>query len=460
MMLTLGEMQQAMRAVGCLNNRDDIVPTGIQTDSRLLQKGELFFCLVGEQFDGHTFVESAIENGACAIVAERPIFSLSEATKLPVPILIVPDTIKALGQAAFYARQQQSGKVVGITGTAGKTTVKELLTCVLQEKGKTAKNVLNLNNQIGLPLSMLRAEGDEAFWVMEAGISQSQDMDELGNILHPDIALVLNVGGGHTEGLGDKGVAYYKARLFNYLAEGGQAVLSADYPELVAEADKMTLSEKYFFSVQNETIPYFARHIEIISPTHSAYAVTLPSESFEVVAPIHGIVGAENVIAVATVASLLGCTSKEIQQGFAKATSPERRFHVFTKELWTVIDDSYNANPLSMERTLESARELAQGKPLILVLGEMLELGAQSHAAHIELGRCIGRSGAETLYWVGNAFEEVKEGLEGCSCTVYHLENLQKWTMNPAVLQQGGVIVFKGSRGNKLEEYVSAWLGM
>ena len=209
----------------------NIPVTAVATDSRAAVPGSLFVCIPGERVDGHDFAESAADRGACAVLAQHPLPAFAE--KRPgVPVLLVEDSVKALGQVAHAWRRTFAGKVVGLTGTAGKTTVKEVLASVLSLAGKTAKTEMNHNNQIGMPMAMLAADGGERFWVMEAGISHAGDMDELGAVMEPDLAIVLNAGTGHTEGLGREGVAWHKTRLFTHLSPAGKAMASADYPEL------------------------------------------------------------------------------------------------------------------------------------------------------------------------------------------------------------------------------------
>ncbi|MDE7065497.1 MAG: UDP-N-acetylmuramoylalanyl-D-glutamyl-2, 6-diaminopimelate--D-alanyl-D-alanine ligase, partial [Desulfovibrionaceae bacterium] len=177
--------------------------TGVARDNRDIVPGDLFVCIPGERVDGHDFAMAAVQAGAAAVLARR------ELPEVPpsVPVLRVDDTVKALGRLAAAWRMRTRAKVVGITGTAGKTTVKEVLAQVLSVQGPTERTAKNHNNQIGLPLSILNAAEDAAFWVMEAGISHAQDMEELAPVLRPDIGLVLNAGAGHTAGLGGRGVA-------------------------------------------------------------------------------------------------------------------------------------------------------------------------------------------------------------------------------------------------------------
>lgn len=434
----------------------DFRPTGAAIDSRKVQPGHIFFCLPGAQVDGHDFARQAVTAGAAALVAARNPFP-GEAS--PVPLFLVADSVKALGMAAALHRDSALAVVIGLTGTAGKTSVKEALAAVLAGKGKTAKNPLNLNNQIGLPLSMLNAAWDAAYWVMEAGISEAHDMDDLGSILRPDLALVLNAGAGHLQGLGDRGVAFHKARMLHYLANGGTALISADYPDLVREA-AVYARPTMQFSVREGATAYTARYLGPLEGGFGEYDVVTPAERAIVHAPFQGSFGAENVAAVAAVTHALGISLEDTARGLASASAPAQRF--CSKQIGgcLLIDDSYNANPLSMSRMIESASGLAlhRKEPLLLVLGEMLELGAETEAIHSRLGREMAETRPQAVIWKGGCAEAVRKGLQqaGYSGPFYPVAGEEEF---PQALKTSGFIkgvaLFKGSRGNRLETLVA-----
>ncbi|CAK7073763.1 MAG: UDP-N-acetylmuramoyl-tripeptide--D-alanyl-D-alanine ligase [Desulfovibrio sp.] len=453
-------------------------PSGAAIDSRAVTEGDLFFCLPGEKADGHDFAAAAVKKGALAVIGTRNPFAGTDA---PVPVILVEDAVKALGAVAAAHRKTTNAVVVGVTGTSGKTSVKETLFAVLSEHGDTAKNPMNLNNQIGLPLSMCNAPEDAAYWVMEAGISQPHDMDELGSILQPDVALILNAGAGHVQELGDKGVAYYKARLAAHLAHHaygpeGFTVASADYPDLVREVSahgKKTL----WFSAEDASSPYFAEYLgpvvegsasESTGPHGSEscsmgnFSLHLNGAGITVTAPFQGGYGAENVAAVGAVAHALGLAEKEITAGFAKAKLPNQRFAITHAGPYLVIDDSYNANPLSMRRMLDAAAERArsEGADLVLVLGEMGELGPESPAFHRELGKYAASLSPKAVYWKGGQVEEVAGGLREAGYTGAFAPVLDAadFAATFAVSDvKWAVVLFKGSRSNKLEELVTAF---
>jgi UDP-N-acetylmuramoyl-tripeptide--D-alanyl-D-alanine ligase len=428
---------------------------GASIDSRAVTAGQLFVCIPGKRTDGHEFAKDALGAGAAAVLAQRMPENLPEGA----PLLLVPDTVRALGQIAAYWRQQSSAKVIGVTGTAGKTTVKEILAHLLSGRGTTARNLLNQNNQIGLPLSILNTTGTEDFWVMEAGISQPQDMDELGTILRPDLAMILNAGAGHAEGLGARKVPYYKARLLKHLSRGGIGLASADYPELVRECRK-ACSTLHFFSADGRQVAYRAAYSGPTAGSSGSYRLWLDGAPLDVEAPFRGRHGAENIIAAAAAANMLGMSRADIAAGFAGVSLPAQRCAHRASGPWLIIDDSYNANPLSCRRMLEAAVETSRGSPLICVMGEMGELGEVAEKEHEQLGRFLAASLPKVVFWKGGRGEAVSRGLEREHYfgEFIPVDSPEEFCGAFASLNlSGGIILFKGSRFNRLEEFVTAF---
>lgn len=424
--------------------------TGVGMDSRTIRPGDVFACIDGERVDGHDYAAVAVDAGAVAVLAARPL-------DVPVPVLVVPDVVKALGALAHAWRMDFKGVVVGVTGSAGKTTVKETLAQVLGMRGLTARNVMNFNNQIGMPLSMLAATGEEMFWVMEVGVSQPHDMDELGSVLVPDVALTLNVGGAHAEGLGEKGVAFHKARLLAHMRSGGVGLACADYPDLVREA-RAACPHVRFFSSTDQSAAYSAAYLGPAPHGRGRYRLLLDGESVDVTAPFCGAYGAENAAAIGAVARTLGLSAREMADGFARAVLPPQRFQVRRMGRWRVIDDTYNANPLSMARMVEAAAEMAGVDPLYAVLGGIAELGRTAQREHEKLGRLLAGAGVREIFWKGAYAEHVRAGLatanwRGNWRQVTDAEEFAALWKTLAL--PGGVVLCKGSRSNRLEELVS-----
>lgn len=434
--------------------------TGVVTDNRQVRPGNLFVCIPGERVDGHDFARAAACSGAAAVLAQHPVEALPEGTA----VILVENSVRALGRLAAFWRQGAAARVVGLTGTAGKTTVKELLRQVLSVRGVTAYTSGNHNNQIGLPMSLLHAPQEAAFWVMEAGISRPQDMDELGSVLRPDLGLVLNVGPGHTAGLGEKGVAWHKARLLHWCAPKATGLVSADYPDLVREA-RAVFPAVQFFSVREdcaeEGLVCRGKYLGCTPAGRGCYRVVLEGRELDLETALAGDYATENVVAVVAAAHRLGLSSDEIRRGMAAALLPEQRFQRHCLGAWECIDDSYNANPLSMHRMIRTAAELAGEKALVLVLGEMKELGEVAEGEHRRLGRLVAACAPRLLFWRGGQEEALRRGLAegGYGGRVLPARDVEAFLEGlKADAPAGGVILFKGSRSNHLEECFQAFM--
>ncbi len=446
MNMTLTQIASAMAA--SIEQDHDLAVSRVCIDSRAVRKGDLFFCIVGQKLDGHEFARQAVENGACAVVASAPL-------DVEVPVLLVRDTTSALGRLARVWREQTRARVIGVSGSAGKTTVKEMLAQVLSAAGRTAKNFRNLNNQIGLPLSILEMSGDEDFWVLELGISRSGDMDELGFILAPDAALLVNIGACHLEGLGSlAGVAEQKSVLLDHVRKGGFACVNADYPELLQQSAKR-IAKLVTFSGAAAPADYSCQGQENIKDGIS-YTLSVRGEELRcTVSPNVHI--AENLAAVVAMAMELGMSMAAIESALAVYSPVAQRFVQSRVGSWLFIDDTYNANPASMARSIREAGRLGKGKRLVLVLGDMLELGRDSSRAHRELGELIAGTGATHCFFQGSHAQDVEAGLGGFAGVFKKVAGAEEvlQALN-AVRCDQGVMLFKGSRGCKMEQYHTA----
>lgn len=459
----------------------DVTAVCAVSDNREAVPNALFVCVSGSRVDGHDFAHAAVAQGASIVLASRPLPDLN------APVLLVPDTIKALGRIAAHERAKTKAKVVAVTGTAGKTTVKEVLAAVLSAHGKTARNAMNRNSQIGMPCALLSTDGDEMFWVLEAGISQEGDMDELGEVLKPDLALILNVGSGHTEGLGKQGVARQKSRLLAHIAPEGVGLVSADYPDLVREA-RAVCPDAIFFSALGRAVTYRGAYAgpvvagtensSVFSDTPNAsttdtetarrglYRLCLSTIFCDATTPFRGDYGTENSIAVAAAAHLLGLSTEEICAGFAQAHLPPQRFSRARYGAWECIDDTYNANPLSMRRMLDAAADEAAGRLFVAVLGMMGELGGLAASEHEALGLHLADVKPTAVIWKGEHANDVRAGLArgGYSNAFEEAADVPAFLAAWDELERTvftdknvpGVVLFKGSRSNRLEDFLAA----
>lgn len=434
---------------------------GAAIDSREVNLGDLFFCLPGERTDGHDHARQAVDNGAAAVVATRFLPELAER----VPVLVVRDAVVALGALASVWRRQFAGRVVGVTGSAGKTTVKEMLAQVCSQAGTTCWNRLNLNNQIGLPLSLLSCSGQEDFWVMEAGISRPSDMDELGVILRPDLAVLLNAGPAHLVELGCVArVAAAKARLVAHLRPDGLALVNQDCPDLWRESSGYT-HRVHGFSLLDPAAEFYSSGQ---SPAdqgneqeqgHVRMELVLHGRSMELTWPAEKAPLAQNVLAVAGAATLLGIDHDALRNGLTTEISLPGRFAVEKHGPWVLVDDTYNANPLSMHQALRRAVDLAGKRKLSCVLGDMLELGAAAAVEHEKLGQALARLGCSRVYYHGHHAADVRLGWKASGERGRFMECetpddfVSGWRKGA---KDGGVVLFKGSRAGKMETYLEA----
>jgi len=446
--LTLAE---AARCLGGLAEEgwQDITLNGVKTDSRTVEKNDLFFCIPGDQFDGHEFAAQAQANGAAAVVASR----ITEGNH--DSIIMVCDTVQALGRLAACWRDTCGAKLAAITGTAGKTTVKEMLYAVVSQKYAAAKNYRNFNNQIGLPMSMLKATADQELWIMELGISHRGDMEELAPVASPDLAIITNVGPGHLEGLGDEaGVASAKTTLLKYLRQSGSAVISMDYP-LLWNAAREIVDSPVGFSVREEAnSDFYATFLGTDAQGRGRFSLRTPDGNGELTAPFCGTHYAENLACVAAAAHQLGLTRKDVIAGIQSMAADSQRFCCKVGNGVMVIDDTYNANPLSMTKSIKTAAALSEGRPLVLVLGDMRELGEETRQHHEALGRTLAALAPDAVFYKGDLMKSVAKGYGETLVPAGEASDFIAAWRNLNLKE--AVVLFKGSRSLKMEELSNA----
>ncbi|WFS61985.1 UDP-N-acetylmuramoyl-tripeptide--D-alanyl-D-alanine ligase [Pseudodesulfovibrio thermohalotolerans] len=448
MNLTLAEVARCLGAPADEGFEDTVV-TEVKTDSRTVESGDLFFCIAGENFDGHEFAAQAAAKGACAVVASRMIGDIG------VPVVMVRDTVTALGRLAACWRDTCGAKLVAVTGTAGKTTVKEMLHAVASQRFATAKNYRNFNNQIGLPMSMLKASADQELWIMELGISRRGDMEELAPVASPDLAIITNVGPGHLEGLGNEaGVAQAKTSLLRYLRQGGSAVVGRDYPLLWNAALELTDAPVGFSGREDADTDFAAIFLGSTPDGRGRYRLRTPDGDGELTAPFCGTHYAENLACVAAAAHSLGMTRDEVVSGVQTLAADPQRFCCKIGNGVTVIDDTYNANPLSTAKAIRTAAGMACGLPLVLVLGDMRELGDETAMRHEEIGRIANEAAPLAVFYKGEHRADVERGLGGKAQAITDVDELLKaWR---ALELDRAVVLVKGSRSLKMELFANA----
>ncbi|MHB8835576.1 MAG: UDP-N-acetylmuramoyl-tripeptide--D-alanyl-D-alanine ligase [Candidatus Methylomirabilia bacterium] len=440
---------------------------GVSTDSRSLVRGELFVALSGPReqpvrivLDGHRFVGAALRGGAWGVLVEGQALQREELVRELAAwpgraVIVVPDSLRALGDLAAYHRRRMPARIVGITGSNGKTTTKEMAFAILAARLRVLRSEGNLNNLVGLPLTLLGLEAGHEAAVVEMGMSRAGEIRRLAAIAAPQVGVVTNVGPVHLEGVGGfAGVAAAKAEIFEEIAPGGTAVLNADDPATPGLAERWAGNRIGFglsaaAAVRAENIASAAQG--------TAFTLVLPDgERARVQMPWLGEHNVRNALAAAAAAHCLGADCAQIGAGLMQARPAAMRFEISTCPPGvTVVNDAYNANPASMRAALAAFALLPAAPRRALVLGDMLELGAAAPAEHQGLGRVAAQTAPALLLAVGAFAERVAEGAraEGLPASALatapdaeaaaHL--LAGW------LRRGDLLLLKGSRGVRLE---------
>ena len=424
--------------------------TGVSTDSRSIPEGALFLALCGERFDGHQFIGKAIENGAVAVVSARDI-------DVAVPVIRVADTGRALLALAGGYRSLFSMPVVGITGSVGKTTTKEMTAAVLNAKFRTMYTQGNLNNEIGMPLTVFRMEDDTEAAVLEMGMSDFGEISRMTVQAQPDVAVITNIGVSHIEFLGSReGICKAKLEILEGLRPGGTAVLCGDEPLLWDKRESLGVKTVYF-GIENPACDVRAEHI-MLSDDCVRFTITAFGRSFPAEIHTAGRHNVYNALAAAAVGAVLGLSDREIADGLASFTDLHQS--IYRKDGYMIIDACYNASPDSVEASLDVLHELDVTGRRFAVLGGMRELGAYQDEGHLRCGRRAAAC-ADVLYALGDGAEQYREGAREAgmpdgAIRIFssHEEMAQALRENA---RPGDALLFKGSRYWAMEKVLAGF---
>lgn len=461
-------------AAGCRGERRgnaSVEVTGVSIDTRTLRPGDLFVAVKGPRFDGHDFVAQALEQRASGAVVSRFEFGVREEAWRSFLgrhfLILVDDPLSALQAFATWHRMRFDLPLIGVTGSNGKTTTKEMTAAILSRRGPVLKTEGNLNNHIGLPLSLLRLQASHRAAVLEMGISLKGEMRRLCEIARPTIGLITNIGPAHLEFLGSLvGVAEEKGFLFDAVRAGGTAVINLNDPQLAPWEKR--LSNRWTFAL-DAPADVTATGIRP-EATGIGFLLTLcrTGEAGRVHLGTSGRHQVANALGAAAVACALGYRLEEIQEGLAVFRPVALRAEVLEANGKTILLDAYNANPASMKAAIEMLaafprREGASSSRKIALLGDMFELGAFSESAHREIGEAAARNGIDLLIavgrWAGAMAEGARHaGMADEAVAAYaDLPSLQKEFLS--YVRKGDLLLIKGSRGMRMET-VLAWLGI
>lgn len=424
--------------------------TGVTTDSRVCPEGSMFFALHGERFDGNAYARQALAAGCAFAVVDNPDYFDACDERM----LFVPDTLKALQALARHHRRQLGTPIVGVTGTNGKTTTKELLYAVLSRRYRTHCTRGNLNNAIGVPLTLLQLTADHEMAVVEMGASHPGDIRELVEIAEPDCGLITNVGRAHLQGFGSfEGVVRTKGELYDYLRtkEGSVVFIHADNPHLTAIADGLRLVR---YGSHGDALAVSGR-VTACNP-YLQFCWTAEGEPEHAVATqLVGSYNVDNALAAICVGRHFGVPAADIDAAIAAYAPSNSRSQLLRTERNTLIVDAYNANPTSMTAALQGFAGMEAEQKWVIV-GDMKELGAASDDEHQGIVRLLAASGFQRIWLVGANFAAAF----GQVCEADRDINASLFTLFPdadAVAQQlqaepaeGYTVLIKGSNSMKL----------
>lgn len=430
---------------------------GLSIDSRTIKPGEIFFAIVGDKNDGHSFVEAAFKQGAAAAVINRA--RLGQFSTSPEGmILAVDDTHEALLNLAAYIRRRTDASFAAVTGSNGKTTTKEMFYAIARVRHNAFRSPGNLNNLYGLPISLGRMPDDVEYAIFELGISVPGEMTRLAAVIKPELAVITNIGPAHLETLKTiENIVKAKFELIDNLPVGAVVVLNADDPLIMAEAARRKL-DFIGFGIDRDC-RFMARNTTMTSEKGLSFTV----DGQSVTMPVYGRVNVYNALAAIAASTVWGCEPEEWIEGLAHFRPVDMRLEIEEYHGLNLMVDCYNANPGSVASSLQSLREFAAGGRKIAVLGDMLELGEASPDYHFRAGQQAAEIAVDYLFCLGPQSEHMARGAVSAGMDdkkVFHFTRHQDLLDRLIeVIARGDVILCKGSRGMELEKIVTGIKG-
>ncbi|OGS20451.1 MAG: hypothetical protein A2252_10480 [Elusimicrobia bacterium RIFOXYA2_FULL_39_19] len=450
--VNLRELTQATQGKLYLGN-PSLEITSISTDTRNIKQGDMFFALKGVNFDGHKFVDYAIKQGASGVVISEIDSEIDKCIPNTSSIIVVKDTLKALGDFAGYYRKKIAPLVVAVTGSSGKTTTKEMIYHILKVKGNVHATKKNYNNLIGVPLTLLELTKEHKYSVLELGISLKGEMDRLIEITRPDVGIITNIGKTHLEYLGDTlGVFNEKSKLLRLLEKDKVSILNFDDPYLNGLKDNLR-SEILTFGLSTNADIY-ASDVKSLNEKMS-FNMHLMGKRISMVIPVPGLFNVYNALAAVCACHCLGIDIEVIKKALEQFSPMKMRMERIMHSSGAIlINDAYNANPESMKQSITSFMEAYPEKEKIIVIGDMLELGEHTQQEHKALGKLVTELPLSGIYLYGKYIKAIKEDNPA--------DYIEYFTEQPGLeeklkkrLNANTAVLFKASRGIGLEKIVN-----
>ncbi len=426
--------------------------SGVVIDSRKAEKDSLFVAVKGARVDGHTFIPQVMEKGALCSVSEQDLGDTD------YPYIRVASCTQALKDIAEHYRRSLDIKVVGVSGSAGKTSTKEMIASVLSQRYRVLKTEGNFNNEIGLPLTVFNIREKHEVAVLEMGISDFGEMTRLAKIARPDVCVITNIGVAHIETLGSRdGILKAKTEMFDYMNPDGTIILNGDDDKLRGYCPKNGVSPVYFGL--DASCPYHAEHIESRGLKGTDARFVTPSSSFDVHISIPGDHMVSNALAATAVGYALGMTDRGIADGIRTNVPIAGRNNLIEGKHYTVIDDCYNANPASVRSSLDVLA--CADTRTVAILGDMFELGPDSEKMHYSVGAHAARKGIDVLVCIGELSRETARGAEktaeesGLSIQIRHFDTKADFFRHLGdILKEKDTVLVKASHGMEFSEIV------
>ena len=432
---------------------EDISVEKVTTDTRALTQNDLFLALKGPNFDGHKFIQQAQSKGAIALVVDHPVST-------PLPQVVVKDTRTALGRIGAYVKEQCAPVTVGITGSSGKTTVKEMVAAILSRLGKVLATDGNFNNDIGVPLTLMRLEREHDFAVIEMGANHIGEIAYTTNLVKPDVAIINNIAAAHLEGFGDlSGVARAKGEIYEGLGEQGVAIYNQDSQWVHKWQWRLTDKKVRKFSCHNEADCY-STNVMLDEMGCANFKLNTHKGSVYIQLVVPGKHNVCNAVAAAAIALECGASLDDVRLGLAQMEPVKGRLNLHQlSDALTLIDDTYNANVESIKAASDLLANYAGYR--ILILGDMAELGADARSYHQEVGEHAKQAGIDSLLTLGVLSQSTADAFKENGHHFSSKEQLlaELYSNIDAQEQQVSILV-KGSRSAHMEHVVKeiiAW---
>jgi UDP-N-acetylmuramoyl-tripeptide--D-alanyl-D-alanine ligase len=457
MELTVQKILKATNGHVLTGTRNESI-TGVSIDSRKADAGNLFIPLKGEKCDGHAFIADAFNHGASASFVQRgnPLCKELLTRNHDKTLIEVDDPLKSLGDLAHFWRSLFSTKIAAITGSNGKTTTKEITWNIIADKIPSIKNQGNWNNLIGLPLSLFQLNENMEVAILEMGMSQKGEIRRLAEICRPQIGLITNIGPCHLEQLHTlEDVKDAKAELLEYLGHGDTAIINNDDLR-TASLSERTSADIVSFGVNKGDI--HAVDIRSYNCFGSEFDLIVMGNRITVKLKLMGKQFVNNALAAAAIAHVLGISIEDIKRGLESFHGVPGRMEIITLSGVRIINDAYNANPVSMNASLSALSSVASGNKKMAVLGDMLELGSESIKFHRELGEKVAKSNIDLLFLTGDFSSFVREGAVAAGMNPSNIvlyKDLKKLSEDLRFnMREGDSILLKGSRKMGLEKLI------